>query len=123
MLYVASGVSRDNHLLECSVGRDWDKPRNIVSVPPKSGRLATMRMSPSGFPTFMTVQDAPSHQRAHVTLPCFVRSLVQAVVRDGGGDGCVLLSRGRSHGFRTMMEEEANAVAGKVYRILCIRIG
>ena len=42
MLYVASGVSRDKHLLECSVGRDWDKPRNIVSVPPKSGRLATM---------------------------------------------------------------------------------
>ena len=43
MLYVASGVSRDKHLLECSVGRDWDKPRNIVSVPPKSGRLATMQ--------------------------------------------------------------------------------
>ena len=43
MLYVASGVSRDKNLLECSVGRYWDKPRNIVSVPPKSGRLATMQ--------------------------------------------------------------------------------
>ena len=38
-----SSICRDKSLLKHYVGRDRDKSYNIVSVPAKSGQLATMR--------------------------------------------------------------------------------